>query len=119
MDDYVFLADWTYEFLSTEDEIKEVHEILRTKWRRKKRSPLKFVEAYSRCKCAVRLNYSGICEDPDMYSQPLKTAVLELKTFLESLEKEYSECVPLALAQRKKNEYWRDIYDPPPRPWRG
>ena len=102
------------------EDVQQLSEVLQAKWRRKQRSPLKFVESYNELHTSIeaqKMNLRDVPEDepPRRYLLCLEDAAALLK----SLRADYEACLPEAKAQKQRNEYWRDIYDPPPMPWRG
>lgn len=105
-------------------DITRLHEILAEKWRRKKRSPLKFVEAYDALEEKVGFWVRYKAEEPDQFKSDHFTLsfllfIEKMDAYLRVLEKDYSSCIPEADAQRKRNEYWKDVYGSPGMPWRG
>ncbi len=80
--------------------------VLKQKHGRRKRSPLKFVEAYEELK--RDLGEYSLC-------LPVRTLVEQMKKELGWLKNDYELKVIPAEEQAKRNELWDSIYRPPPR----
>ena len=101
-------------------ELTKLQEKVQEKWRLRNRSPLKFVESYLEFEDLVSYHERGF-DEPDAGRIPERfvSFIRQMRGFLVSLSPDYQSHLGFANIQRKKNEYWRDRFDPPPRPLQG
>ncbi len=101
-------------------ELKAAKGKVEEKWNRRGRSPLKFVESFDELEDLVSYHESSL-KEPDAEGIPEEfiSFIRKMREFLESRRPDYKAKLHFANAQRAKNEYWRDRFDPPVRPLQG
>jgi hypothetical protein len=88
-------------------DLRDHYVTLKAKFGRRKRSPLKFVQAYDA--------FSRELQASDNWSWPATDPIrIEMKKFMFIFKGEYDRCVPLAELQAKRNELWDEMYRPIP-----
>jgi hypothetical protein len=94
------------------EKFKERHSILVGKYRRRNRSPLKFVECFD--------GFRWIMGVMERNAQPdNKAIVAQLKSSYEAMRPEFDRCIPLARAQFEKRQFWDSVYEKGPPVWQG
>ncbi len=100
------------DFQSEAKYFREKYETLLDKFRRRNRSPLKFVEAFENFQIVLR-EMETSCWDATI------SALAQRRAAAEKLRQQYEMAKPHAEAQRERNHFWDRLYRPTPRPYEG
>jgi hypothetical protein len=96
------------------DPFDEGFAVLKRKYRRRDRSPLKFVECFYEFQARMRLL------DRQQWSlESIKWDIAQMKASTEAMQPEFERCIPLARVQLEKKKFWDAIYEKGPPVWMG
>jgi hypothetical protein len=95
------------------DPFDEGFKILKGKYRRRVRSPLKFVEYFYQFTEKMHLL------ERQQWSESIKWDIAQMKASIEAMRPEYERCKPLAIAQFKNREFWDRVFEKGPPVWQG